>query len=320
MIGCTPDVTRRNAIAEAFDDGAAMIALMALCVAVAAPSDAPAQAPVSAPALLEQPAAVEMARGAQALRIAVTELEASGVERRHARVLEASVLAELRKLDHTSVIGTREIKQMLAHEAQKQLLGCSADACLTEIADALGVDVLVVGAVTNVGDETVFSLKRLDQRRAQVTAHVERRIEVGNGEELLVAVGGAVAELFADIPLKRGAQRGVAKEMALRLNPPPLPTPVFYSGLGLTTASLTAAGVLGGLNVASRADAQRYKVQPGYQQAVFDEKNDTIDSLAYGFYACAGSAVAFGVATTVSAFFTDFWGYADMNDQIASVE
>lgn len=275
---------------------------------------------VDAPALVEQVGTPEATRAAPTLRIAVTELEAAGIEPRHARVVEASVLAELRKLRRTSTIGTREIKQMLDLEARKQLLGCGDVSCLAEIADALGVDVLIAGGISRVGDENVFSLKRIDQRRAVVTAHVERRIAVGNGEELLVAVGSAVAELFPEVPLKAGTTRGVAKEMALRLNPPPLPTPVFFGGLALTAASLTTAGVFGGLNIAWQSDAARYRGAPDYQQAVFDDKNDAIDSMAYGFYAAVGSAAAFGLATTVSALFTDFWGYAEMNADIAGAE
>ena len=63
----------------------------------------------------------------------------------------------------------QEITAMLDHEAQKQMVGCADDtSCVASIADALGVDEIVVGQLTVVGDETLFALRRIEQAEARV--------------------------------------------------------------------------------------------------------------------------------------------------------
>jgi hypothetical protein len=259
-----------------------------------------------APAIIKRP-----------LRVAVYDFEIVGFDQHQGRVVIASVLAELRKLERTNVIGMSEIKQMLDHEAQKQLLGCSQESCLTEVADALGVDVLVVGAIGKAGEQTTFEMKRIDQRQAKVTGHVERRFAAGNGEEVLVSVGPAVAQLFPDVPLREGAVRGVAQEMALRLNPPPLPTWVFGGEVGLAGASFTTAAVLGVVWTGVAAQANTLKGEGKFDK--FTRTADDADHLLYAAYTAVGAGGAFTVAAGISALFTDFWGYAEMNEEAAAV-
>ena len=279
----------------------------------AAPPPAATTPSDAAPAAASEPTTRE---DRKLLAIAVYELEAQGVDARQARVVQATLLAELRKLDRVTVIGTDEIQAMLQHEANKQLLGCAQDSCLSEIADALGVDVLVVGALARVNDEHVFGLKRVDQTAAKVTGQVNRRFTAGNGEEFLVAVGPAVEELFPDVPLRPGAERGATKEMAIRLNPPPLPAWVFWTGAAATTGLVVGASVVGVLNVAAQDDYARYKTDADpFVLAVYEEKGRAVNDSAYAFFALAGGATALAIATGIAAFFTDFWGYAEMNEE-----
>ena len=94
------------------------------------------------------------------VRIAVTDVTTDGsVDGRVSRVFADSVVAELRKLERASVISMDEVRAMLAVEANRQAVGCTDDkSCLAEIADALGADVLLSGAVATVGDQRVLSL------------------------------------------------------------------------------------------------------------------------------------------------------------------
>ena len=249
------------------------------------------------------------------LRIAVVDFEVAGIPVHQGRVVEASLLAELRKLQGVSVIGMAEIRQMLDFEANKQLVGCSDESCLSEIAEALGVEVIVMGALSEVNDEHIFGLRRLNQLDAKVTGQVNRRFKKGNGEEFLVAIGPAVAELFPDLQLRPGVARGVAQEMAIRLNPPPLPAWVFWSGVGLSAAALATTGAFGVANALANGEAETYRTTADpFVNDVFKQKADAADQAAYASFAGAGALVAFATATTVAAFFTDFWGYAEMNE------
>src|SRR4051812_19568900 len=80
----------------------------------------------------------------KALRIGVVDVSAGNVDPLVADVVEDALLIELRKLSRASVIGWKEIRSMLDAEADKQSAGCSDESCLSEIADAAGVDLLVV--------------------------------------------------------------------------------------------------------------------------------------------------------------------------------
>jgi hypothetical protein len=177
-------------------------------------------------------------------RVAVYEVQVSDVRDRVGPVLTASIVSELCKLQGLSVIGIDEVRAMLDHEAEKQLVGCADDSCLAAIAAALGVDTIVVGSAARVGDQHVCGLRRIAQHEAKVVAQVQQRLEMDNGEEFLGVVGPAVEALFPERSLKPGATRGVAPDLAVRLNPPPLDPWAFWTGVGVTTGAIGAASVI----------------------------------------------------------------------------
>ncbi len=61
---------------------------------------------------------------------------------------------------------------MVSFEAQKQLLGCGDDSCLAELGGALGVEFIVMGSVSKIGESTLISLKKINLE----TLQVERRV------------------------------------------------------------------------------------------------------------------------------------------------
>ncbi len=265
-----------------------------------------AAAGAETPATPEEPAKTAEEQQ-KPLRIAVYELELSGVPEHWGKVVLGSLLAELRKLDRVSVIGMDEIRAMLGHEAQKQLVGCSQESCLSEIADALGVDVLVIGSLARVSDEHIFGLRRLDQLSAQVTGGVNRRFKAGNGEEFLVAIGPAVEELFPERPLRPGMERGVPEALSVRLNPPPLPAWSFYSVAAVSSTLLLAGLGAGAWNLVAQQDLASYKASADpFVTGVFHDKVFVTDATGYATYALLGAALLAGVVTGVSFFFTDF--------------
>ncbi len=241
------------------------------------------------------------------LRIAVPDLQLTDVPPRWGALIAHSLALELRKLEHTSVITDEEIRALLEHEAEKQLLGCAQESCFSELADALGVDALVIGTVAVVGDQHVFGLKRLDPVNARVVGQVTRRFQAGNGEELLVAIGPAVEELFADVPLRSGKTRGVPKEVALRLNPPPLPPWVVVAGATTAGAAAALSATTAALNLVQADDLARYKASANpFVTATFDDKRGAVDASAIATWSLAGGAVAVALATGVATLFTDF--------------
>lgn len=254
------------------------------------------------------------------LRLAVSDLAVEGIDVRVANVVEDALVRELRKHEAVTVVGMAEIKAMLDHEARRQLAGCSEEnSCLAEVAEALGVDVIVAGGLARVGDESVITLRRIDQKRAAVMGQESLRLSPADGEEFLAAVGPLVEKLFADRALRAGETRGVDPEIALRLNPPPLPVAVFWSGAALTTATFAAAGVAGVLNAQAGAEYRALAAEDVVEGAVLVDRRDAQRETAVASWVLVGSGAVLAAATGVVALFTDWQGYGAA-DASASVE
>jgi hypothetical protein len=251
----------------------------------------------------------------QAVRVAVYDFESQAISPNVASVASASLLAEVRKLQGVSAIGMSEIRDMLSHEAEKQMLGCEGtESCLAEIAGALGVDELVSGRLTRADTGQLFVLRRLDQRRARIAGSVTQNLVAGSGEEVLAAIGPAVEKLFPDYPVRAGTERGVAKALALRLSPPPLPTWSFWSVSG---GAVAAAAVGTALGLLAR-DAQREYDNLGQQarSAPIDggalaTVGDRAHSRALQANIAFGTAGALALTAAVMSFFTDWHHYRE---------
>ncbi len=245
------------------------------------------------------------------LRIAVQEPEVDRVEPRIGRIFASALVRELRKVDRTTIVSMDEVRALIEQEADRQLAGCDESGCLAEIADALGADELVISRLSRVGDEHVLSVRRLDAKHPDAARSFERRFDAKDGEEFLAAVGPVVKELWKERPLARGERRGVDKEIARRLNPPPLSPPWFV------TATVVAGAALAG-GVGSGALALVLHEQN--QRTLSDSVNREIDGRALvdsdgraqaaARFAQVGFGLA-GVAAVTSGvlfFFTDFEG------------
>jgi len=272
-----------------------------------------AQAPAGAAA----PRASRVGAGAAApaLRVAVYDFDLSGVDINTGAVVTDSLLAEIRKLAGVSAIGMDEIRAMLSHEANKQYMGCEeSESCLAEIAGALGVDELVSGKLAKVDSGFAFIVRRIDQQHARVVGSVNQRLAAGSGEEFLAAIGPAVEQLFADRQLREGATRGVPKEMALRLNPPPLPQWVFWSGAAATVVVGAAGGVFGLLMKGAESryqdqvtTARTQLIEGATLVSIGNEATRNKNLANYSFAGAASLALTSGII----ALFTDWHGYRE---------
>jgi hypothetical protein len=248
------------------------------------------------------------------LRVALADLGVTGVSDTVVSVFTDSLLAEVRKLQRTSVIGMAEVRAMLDMEAARQIAGCAdEESCLAELAGSLGADVLLVGTIADLGDATALSLKRIDQRSGTVVGQVNQRLKKARGEELLAAIGPAVAELFVDMPLRPGQTRGVAKDVALRLNPPPLPVAAFWTGVGITAGGALASATAGGLWASShgawRAALEDARNVPTEGRTLKAQESNVVTTEIV-MWSLLGTTTAAAIATAVLVPFVD-WDGAD---------
>ena len=176
-------------------------------------------------------------------KVAVYDFEVTNIPAGMARVISHSLLTEIRKLKGISAIGMDEIRSMIDFESQRQAMGCDADqACMAEIAGALGVDEVITGRLSEEANGRTLTLQRIDQRRAEVVSSANKRLTIGDGEEFLLAIGPAVEEIYPERENRPGTTRGVAKKVLLRLNPPPISPMTTLSTLGASVAALVVGG------------------------------------------------------------------------------
>src|SRR5512142_402783 len=119
-------------------------------------------------------------------KVAVMPLASvEGVPGKTAEALTEAVGAEVRRRSGGQVITQREIGTLLSLEQQKAMLGCQSDACFAEIGGALGVDVVVSGTLSVLGESWLFHLELLDPRKAAVLRASDRRLRGGTVDDVL---------------------------------------------------------------------------------------------------------------------------------------
>jgi hypothetical protein len=131
-------------------------------------------------------------------KIAVLDLKDSGIGPEAASLLTGIVCNRLSSFGVFEVISREDIKNLLTHEQDRMLLGCSNDECLVKIGGVLGAENLVAGSVGMVGKKYVINVQLLDVRQAKVQKRVERQFE-GTRERLLEEIGNAAHMVVEDI-------------------------------------------------------------------------------------------------------------------------
>ena len=145
-----------------------------------------------------------MARAGKS-RLAVLDLQDKGVGPDVASLLTSVASNRLSEIGIFQVISREDIKNMLSHQQDQILLGCTAENCLVKIGGALGAENLVAGTVGKVGDKYVISLQRIDVRGAKVVKRVEREF-AGSRDKLLEETRNAAYKVVEDILLEQSGK------------------------------------------------------------------------------------------------------------------
>ena len=132
-------------------------------------------------------------------KLAVMDLIANGASRELTSAATSAAANELDRLGVFRLITAEAIRDMLAFENQRQMLGCADTGCIAEIGGALGVDYIISGKVTRIAagaglpetfnvDLTLSNVKK-GQREGSV-------VEAGSSEaDVLRKVGRAAQRL-----------------------------------------------------------------------------------------------------------------------------
>lgn len=224
-----------------------------------------------------------------------------------------ALVTELRKLDGLAVTSMEEVHTMMALEASRELAGCSDTDCLSEIADALGSDELIAVRMGRVGSEHQLSVRVVSSMGA-AARDVTRRVEARDGEEFFAMLVEVVDGLYPDRATRPGMKRGVDREVARRLSPPPLSPWVFWTSTGVAVAGL-ATGVASGSAVGLLVDANQRQLDQSVDVVVQGStlmlNQRRAELLAVVANVGYGVAAASALATVGTFFLTDFEGLAD---------
>jgi hypothetical protein len=152
------------------------------------------------------------AAGSGKTTIAVMDLRASeSIPRDVVSTLTAAISQELDRMGPFKAISSQDIAQMLAFENMKDALGCDSVSCLAEIGGALGVDFLVTGNVTLLGETYLIQMQLMNTKESRVESRSEREYK-GGPKGLLDETRAAIKLLVRDI---LSAQSG---QLALHVN------------------------------------------------------------------------------------------------------
>ena len=96
------------------------------------------------------------------------------------------------------VVGAAEIRAMIGFEKEKQLLGCSEGACLSEIGGALGVEYLLATEGLRLGGTWVINMSLIDVAKSKAVARTSQQTKTD--DKLVDICLEAVREVARAIP------------------------------------------------------------------------------------------------------------------------
>jgi hypothetical protein len=145
------------------------------------------------------------------VRVYVAPLQAPGVDAATVTVVAERVLAATdRHRVAFDIVSSREVQTVMDAEAAQQALGCDAESCAAEIADALAAPQLVTGQLGRIGNTWQLTLTRTERATLRALARVHAQAEGDTPEALLPQIPELVDSLFGFGSIDAGASPLVA--------------------------------------------------------------------------------------------------------------
>jgi TolB-like protein len=190
------------------------------------------------------------------LQVLVLEPKVVNVDASRAARYQRLLVQALSRAQGLSVVASSDVARFAELGAAQQASSCDADACLAEIAGALGADLVVFGEVGKLGDRALVQLSLFDQKQGGIIA---RATDEGQSvDELAGRVDHVAKELVR--PLR---ERGVSfsdEGGALKT------TGIVLVGVGAAAAVVGGAGLVAGAVVVP-SDAYDTSLRRGFQAA-----------------------------------------------------
>lgn len=108
------------------------------------------------------------------ISVAAPGLAGSGIEESRVRSLSEHLANGFKAV---RVVSSRDIGTLLGIERQRQLLGCGEGSCIAELAGALGVDGVLLGDLTRIGNTVQVSVKIIASKDGRRLASFAERTD-----------------------------------------------------------------------------------------------------------------------------------------------
>ncbi len=151
-------------------------------------------------------------------------------------------------LQGLGVITQQQISALVGLERQKQLVGCSDESCMAELAGALGVDAMITGSIGKLGAAYQVNLSIISAKDGQVLAAHSRKLR--GEEEVLDELTAAARQMGPQVLTGLRRPAGAAPAPQASVTPPgpaPAAQPGHWKGLwwAPVSAGVVSAGVGG---------------------------------------------------------------------------
>ncbi|HSI06039.1 MAG: hypothetical protein ACAI38_05775 [Myxococcota bacterium] len=241
---------------------------------------------------------------APAERVLAVHTPSGDITPRQAGLFEAHLRIELSK--HQGV----EVVRHSGSETSPTDASCvEKPTCLAQLAKGVGADIVVFARTARLAGDSVVTMKRLRILTGEIEQTSTRSIQGGDGQQMLIAIGPMVTELFPERPIISGAMTGVTRDDVVRWTPPPVKPWMFWTALGATAAS----GGVAIFCVLKQSDAERQwndTVNAGGPGGVPGDTLVDIGQTAERWKdrsnIAIGTTIGLGVTTAILAYFTDW--------------
>ncbi len=154
-------------------------------------------------------------------RVAVMPLTGRNIARQKVAILANVLTNEFATASKYSVIGMEDINAMLGFERLKDAVGCADTTCAAEIGGALGVEYLLTGSVSILGEELLVQLTLMDVKHAKVLERAQSAVP-DNENDYRRAMVVAVQRLLN--PSARAESLGTQEALPTQDGSKPIPT------------------------------------------------------------------------------------------------
>jgi TolB-like protein len=133
-------------------------------------------------------------------KLLVLDFQDQGVGENAAKIVHDTLASRLSKDARLDVISTEDVRRVVDVEAEKRAtLGtCNDEACLAEIAGALGAQLMMYGTIGKLGDLVVVNISVFDAKSGKSVGR--ETVQAKSLEDLPDRVSAAGDRLVAEIP------------------------------------------------------------------------------------------------------------------------